>query len=179
VELRSEWLVQHGQYNTGLGNVWGIIEFCFYFFVLREIIINPKIKLVIVIVSAAYALFASFNLIFIQHKVGFNPINFTIGCVITVLVCIYYFVELFQKTETRSLSRSSEFWICTAIFFNAVLSFPTFALESFLEESSKVSKATYLLYKNMDSIVLVTVILTLILFAIGFLCRIKIREKHN
>ena len=106
VDLRSEWLVQHGQYNTGLGNVWGIIEFCFYFFVLREIINNPKIKRVIVIVSAAFALFASFNLIFIQHKVGFNPVNFTIGCMITVLVCIYYFVELFQKTEIRSLSRS-------------------------------------------------------------------------
>ena len=175
VVLRSEWLARHGRYNTGLGNVWGIIEFCFYFFVLYEIIENSKFRKIIFYIAVAFVLFASFNLIF-QHKIAFNPINFTVGCLITVLSCIYYYIELFRKVEARSLSRSSEFWICTGIFFNTVLSFPTFALESFLEESSKVSKATYLLYRNMDSILIITIILTFLLYAIGFLCRIRIRK---
>jgi hypothetical protein len=175
--LRQEWLYQHGKYNTGVANVWGIIEFCFYFFVLHEIIVNIKVKRGILYVSVFFALFAFFNIIIIQHKVGFNPVNFTIGCLITVLACIYYFVELFQKTETPSLSRLPEFWISSAILFNTVLSFPTFALEKFLEESTKVSKATQLLYRNLDSIVLITVVFTIILYTIGFLCRIRFRKS--
>jgi hypothetical protein len=177
VDLRGEWLVWHGHYNTGLANVWGILEFCFYYFVMHEVIISVKIKRIIFYISIAFALFAFYNIIFIQHKVGFNPVNFTIGCLITVSICIYYFVELFQKVEALSLSRLPAFWICTGILFNTVLSFPTFALESFLEESSKVSRATQLLYQNLDSVMLFVIGFTFILYAIGFLCRIRISKS--
>ena len=177
VNLRSEWLVRHHQYNTGIANVWGILEFCFYFFVFHEIIVNEKFKLAIVYISLAFALFAFFNIVFLQQKVGFNPVNFTVGCLITVLACIYYYIELFQKLETASLSRLPSFWICTGIFFNTVLSFPTFALESFLQESSKVNSATQLLYRNMESIMLFVIGLTFVLYTIGFLCRIRFSKS--
>jgi len=171
--LWEEWVARHGKYNTGLQNVWGIVEFCFYFFVLHEIIVNKKIKRLIVFVSVLFAVFAFSNIFLIKHKVGFNPVNFTIGCLITVSGCIYYFVELFQKTEAQSLSRSPAFWISSAIFFNTVLSFPLFALYTFLDESNKVNRATLLLYNNLDSIITIILLLTIILYAIGFLCRIK------
>jgi hypothetical protein len=175
--LREEWLGQHGQYNTGVANVWGIIEFCFFFFVLREIIVGVKIKRIILFVSIVFALFAFINIFFIQKNVGFNPVNFTIGCLITVLACIYYFIELFQKTEAESLSRLPAFWIASGILFNTILSFPLFALITFLQISTKVNKATQLLYRNIDSIVNITVLLTMLLFAIGFLCRFRIRKS--
>ena len=174
--LWEEWVAEHGKYNTGLQNVWGIIEFCFYFFVMHEIIVNKRIKRIILYLIVLFALFAFSNIIFIQRKVGFNPVNFTVGCLITVLACIYYFVELFQKTEVESLSRLPAFWISSAIFFNTVLSFPLFALYTFLDEASKVNKATLLLYNNLDAILTITTILTIILYAIGFLCRIRFRK---
>jgi hypothetical protein len=175
--LWIEWLVSHGRYSTGISNVWGIIEFCFYFFVLHEIIGNIKFKRIILYVSSSYAVFASFNLIFIEHKVGLNNVNFTIGCLITVLACIYYFVELFQKTETQSLSRLPAFWICSAFLFNTVLSFPIDAISSFLEESRKASSANQFIYKNLETIGDITLVLTFVLYAIGFLCRIRIRKS--
>jgi len=177
MQLISEWLVQHGKYNTGLANVWGPIEFCFYFFVLHEMITHKKIRRIILYVAVFYALFSFINLFFIKHKVGFNPVNFTVGCLITVLLCIYYFVELFQKTEAESLSRSPAFWIASAILFNTVLTFPTFALESFLEESTKVDKASQIFYNNMTTIATIIIVLTFILYVIGFLCRIKIKKS--
>jgi hypothetical protein len=177
VLFRSEWLSRHGKYNTGLANVWGIIEFCFYYFVLHEVIANNRAKRIILYIAALFASFAFFNIIFIQHKVGFNPINFTIGCLITVSVCIYYFVELFQKSEAHSLSRLPAFWVSSGILFNTVLTFPTFALEYFLEESTKVDRATLLLYRNIDRILLIVVVLTFILYMIGFICRIRIRKS--
>ena len=175
IGLIEEWLVQHGKYNTGVANVWGTIEFCFYFFVLHQIIFNIKIRRIILYVTIFYALFAFFNLFFIKHKVGFNPVNFTVGCLITVLLCIYYFVEIFQKTEAESLSRSPAFWIASAILFNTVLIFPTFALESFLEEQTKVDKASQIFYENLGTIVTIIIVLTFILYVIGFLCRIRIK----
>jgi hypothetical protein len=168
--LRQEWLGQHGQYNAGVANVWGIIEFCFFFFVLREIIVNIKIKRIISFVSIVFALFAFINIVFIQQNIGFNPVNFTIGCLITVLACLYYFIELFQKTEAQSLSRLPAFWIASGILFNTILSFPVFALTTFLEVSTKVNMIT-------QSIVNITVLLTMLLFAIGFICRFRIRKS--
>jgi len=176
-ELWMEWLSQQGRYNTGVANVWGIIEFCFYFFVLYEIIANKKIKRVILFISIAFACIGFFNLIFIQKKVGFNPVNFSLGCLITVSACIYYFVELFQKVEAPSLSRLPAFWICSGIFFNTILSFPTFALLSFMQQISRENKAARLLFQNIDSIFLITILLTFILYAIGILCRIRIRKS--
>lgn len=169
--LRSEWLYQHGRYNTGVLNIWGIIEFCFFFFVLREIIVKRKIKQIISLVSISFALFASVNIFFVQKNVGFNPVNFTIGCLITVLACIYYFIELFQKTEAQSLSRLPAFWIASGIFFNTILSFPVFALITFLELSTKENN-------TIPDIVNITVLLTMLLFAIGFLCRFGIRKSN-
>lgn len=177
--LRGEWLAQHGKYNTGVANVWGILEFCFFFFVLREIIVNVRVKRIIFFVSIVFASFAFIDIAFIQRIVGFNPINFTIGCLITVCSCIYYFIELFQKTEVQSLSRSPAFWIASGILFNTILSFPVFALITFLEVATKVNKATQLLYRNIDSIVNIIVLLTMILFSIGFLCRISMRKIVN
>jgi hypothetical protein len=170
VGLRVEWLYRHRQYNTGVVNVWGIIEFCFFFFVLREIIVNIKIQRIISFVSIAFALFAFINIFFIQQNVGFNPVNFTIGCLITVLACMYYFIELFQKTEAQSLSRLPAFWIASGILFSTIVSFPEFALLAFLKVSTKVNSA-------MQYIDNITLVLTDLLFAIAFLCRIKIRKS--
>jgi hypothetical protein len=169
----EEWLAKTGKYNTEDLNVWSIIEFCFYYFVLHEIIANKKIKKIILYVLILFPLFAFSNLIFIRHKVGFNPVNFTIGCLITVLACIYYFVELFQKTEIQSFSRLPAFWIASSIFFNTILSFPAVAIASFLEESRKVSSANQFIYRNLDYILDIILILTTILYALGFLCRVK------
>ncbi len=53
-----------------------------------------------------------------------NPVNFAIGCLIIVSLCIYYFSELFQKAEVQSLARLPSFWIISGILFNNVLFFP-------------------------------------------------------
>ena len=165
-----EYLVNHGKYNTGFANLWGTIEFCFYFFVLRELIVNVKIRRVILFVIALFPVFSFVNLYF-QKQDGFNPTNFTIGSLITVSFCIYYFVELFQKAEIQSLARLPAFWIATAILFTTVLTFPTFAFISFMK------KVPDIISKNITSIFYIINILTSVLYTIGFLCRIRIRKS--
>ncbi len=167
VGLVEGFLQRHGKYNTGVYNIAGIVEFCFYFFVLHEIIVKVKIKRFILFIIFLFLAFTLINLYF-QKKVGFNPVNFTIGSLITVSFSIYYYVELFQRADSQSLTRLPAFWITTAILFTVVLTFPFFSFISFM------TKLPELLYKNVVAIFYVINILTSTLYSIGFLCRIRI-----
>jgi hypothetical protein len=166
-EIRGEYLSHHGKYNADLYNISVIIEFWFYYFVLREIIRNVKMKRIILYALFIYPLLSSANLFFLQKEVGFNSINFMVGCLLTVVFCIYYFFELFQETETRSLAKLPAFWIVTAIFFNNVCLFPMFALISYLKSVPNI------ILNNLTTILAIISILTSILYTIGFLCRIR------
>jgi hypothetical protein len=170
VSVVAEYLQFHGRYNTGVANLWGIFEFCFYFFVIWGIIVNVKIKRFILLVIFLFPVFALINLYF-QKQAGFNPVNFTVGSLITVSFCIYYFVELFQRADSQSLTRLPAFWITTAILFTVVLTFPFFSFISFM------TKMPELVYKNIVAIFYVINILTSTLYSIGFLCRIRIRKS--
>jgi hypothetical protein len=169
-----------GIHNNILTNNWGIAEFCFYFFVVRDILANTLMKKVILYSTLIYAIFSLINIFFIQHYDAFNSVNFTIGCILVVVFCIYYFVELFQKTEVQSLTRSPSFWIVTGLLFNTVLVFPMFALISFMDLVTKASShASRLIFTNIDAIFDIIIVLTYILFSIGFLCRIKINRSTS
>jgi len=167
-----------GRYNTGIANIWSIVELSFNFFVLHEVIINRKIKKFIVYVIFIFAAFALFNVLYIQKTAVSNPINNTVESLISTIFCIYYFVELFQKVETPSLATSPAFWIVSAILFNTVLSFPLSALVAFMAESNKNSSTSAkIIFNNIELIMNIVLFLTMILYSIAFLCRIKIRRS--
>jgi hypothetical protein len=173
-DLVLTYTSERGIHNTILSNSWGILEFSFYFFVIREIITSDKVKKRILYIMIMYAVFACVNLIFIQHNDLFNPVNYTIGTVITVSLCIYYFFELFRKTEAQSLIRVPAFWIVSGILFNAVLAFPIFALISFMDTLSKANlKTSMIVFNHIDAIFNIISVLTYILYSIGFLCGIR------
>jgi hypothetical protein len=171
VGLVEGFLQRHGKYNSGVYNIAGTIEFCFYFFVLRELVLNVKMKKIILFVVFLFPIFAFINLYF-QKKVGFNPVNFTFGGLFTVSFCIYYLVEIFQRADIQSLARQPAFWITTAILFDVVLIFPFFSFVSF------ITKMPDLIYKNIVTIFYVINILISILYSIGFLCRIEINKSN-
>ena len=170
IGMVEENLQRHGKYNTAIYNSWGIIEFCFYFFVLREIIETPKFKKLILLVIGIYPLICILFLYF-QKQVGFNPVNYSLGCIMVIVSCIYYFFELFQKTEFPSLVSLQSFWITTAILFNYALAFPTFAFISFMNKIPKI------IANNLDTIFYIINSLVLILFSIAFLCRIRMSKS--
>ncbi len=125
-------------------------------------------------VTIAFVIFAFVNLFLFQHNDLFNPVNFTVGTVVTVVFCIYYFFELFQKTEAQSLIRLTSFWIVSGILFNVVLIFPIFALISFMDQLNKANrKTTMIVLDHIEAIFNIISVLTYTLYSIGFLCRIR------
>jgi hypothetical protein len=173
-DLVVEYTSARGIHNNFILNINGIVEFSFYFYVIRSIIVNTRVKKRIFYTTIAFVAFAVLNLLLIQKNDLFNPINFTIGTVITVVLCIYYFFELFQKTETQSLSRLTSFWLVSGILFNVVLIFPIFALISFMDTLSKANlKTSMIVLNHIEAIFNIISVLTYILYSIGFLCRIR------
>jgi hypothetical protein len=170
VGLIEEHLAIHGRNNTIYYNTWGAIEFCFYFFVLREIIVNSIVRRIILYVLVLYPL-TCIILIHFQKASAFNAYNFTIGCLITALFCIYYFIELFQEPDAKSLASIPAFWIVTAILFSDVLTFPTFAFINFIKVTPKI------IVRNITAILIIINLLTIVSYSIGFLCRIRIRKS--
>jgi hypothetical protein len=174
LDLAAEYTQERGIHNNILLNTWGPLEFSFYFFVIGRVIVNGKVKRLILYITTTFVIFAFINLFFFQHNDLFNPINFTIGTIITVVLCTYYFFELFQKTEAQSLTRLPSFWLVSGILFNAVLIFPIYALISFMDSLSKANlKTSKIIFDNISAIFNIISILTYILYSIGFICRIR------
>jgi hypothetical protein len=174
VDKIIEYTTDLSIHNNILLNIWGPLEFSFYFFVIGQVIVSKKVKRRIFYITMTFLIFAYINLFFFQRNDLFNPINFTIGTVIAVIFCIYYFFELFQKTEAQSLVRLPGFWIVSAILFNVVLIFPIFALISFMDQLSKTNQRTSLIIlNNIVAIFNIISVLTYTLYSIGFLCRIR------
>ena len=97
VELYGIYLTDINQ-NTSttlLYNLFTTFEFTFYSWMVREIIINKKVKKIILFVIFFYPFVSLVNIFFIQGKSGFHSVTYAIGCLIIVAWCIYYFYELF------------------------------------------------------------------------------------
>jgi hypothetical protein len=172
-----EYRVAHGHYTTDMGNAWTVLEFCFYYFIIYLNITSKKVKRIIIFLIVIYGVLGFFNYIFLQKKAGMNPINFTVGCLIVVSLCIYYFSELFRKTEAQSLQRLPAFWIISGILLNNVLFFPFNSLQFFMVTWTKENHKQYqFIFENIGIINNMILILTSVLFSIGFICRIRINK---
>jgi hypothetical protein len=178
IGIFQEHTSAHGIHNTKVTNAYSIADFSFLFFAISNFIASEKIRKVIYYAIFIYALFAILNLAFVQEVDGFNPVNFSVACLITVVLCIYYFFELFRKTEAPSLSGLPAFWITSAILFNVVLTFPMFTLMSFMDAMTKQNQIRFrLILLNINTIFNIILILTNTLYSIGFLCVIRISKS--
>lgn len=164
-ESIGEYTAAHNRNNTILLNIYSVLEFAFYFFVLNQVIRNKRIKKIAIWVLCLYLLYSTLNFFLVPSI--FNSVAYSISCLFLVGFCIYYFVEIFQLPQTGSLWRQSSFWICTAILFSYCCTFPVFAFIVFFHEPPKI------IMSNLAGIIRITNIFTYSLYTIAFLCRIK------
>lgn len=161
------------KYPGMIANVVDGVEFLFFYFFLWNIIQNVKVKRLIGYMLFVLPVLAFLNLVYTQNKLGYNTINFSVGCLLTVILCIYYYFELLQGKETQSLARLPSFWIVTGLFFNNVCTFPIYAFVVFMK------KIPPIIVRNISMIFLMVTLFSAILYSIGFLCRIRIRKSTS
>src|SRR5580704_7577502 len=162
------YLFFKGKSNVFFYNIYTTLEFCFYFFVMSQIILNRKIKRIIYFFLYAYPIVEIVNIFFIQKTTTFTNVTYSIGCLLIVLSSIWYFFELFQLSYTINLLTDSNFWVCSGLMFYYVCNFPIFSLLNFLKTPSTIIVINVTIITNILDVLLYTS------FTIAFLCRLKI-----
>jgi hypothetical protein len=172
VEVLGHYMDTIGKPNVFVYNFFTVIEFCFYFFVLSQVITNLRMKKVMVATIIIYAAGALVNIFFFQGaKKMFHTVTYSIGCLLVAVSCIYYFWELFRLPKSVKLHLNPAFWICTGLLFFYICGFPLYGFINYLVSVSVLLRDNFFVIVTILNIFLYT------LFTIGFLCRIRIRKS--
>jgi hypothetical protein len=164
VEALGSYRYSVGENNLTLYNFFTVFEFFFYLCILSLVINNATVKKVIRMMAILYILIAVINILFIQKMKTFHTITYSLGCLLVVSFCSYYFFELFRFPKSEKLLTNPAFWICSGLLFFYCCGFPLYGLINFWSDISK------LVVKNFSEIVAILNIFLYSLFTIAFLC---------
>lgn len=164
VEALGSYLYSIGKNNLALYNFFTVFEFLFYLYVISLVISNKNAKRIIRITAILYVLIAITNILFIQRMKTFHTVTYSLGCLLIVISCIYYFLELFRSPKSVKLINSPAFWICSGLLFFYCCGFPLYGLINYWSGISK------LLVKNFGEIFTILNIFLYTLFTVAFLC---------
>lgn len=170
VEILAAFMAFNRNNNVALYNFFTVFELCIYLLLVSLVITNERIKKIIRGIIFLYAIVAIINILFFQGLRTIHTITYSLGCLLVVSACIYYFLELFILPKSIKLRSNPAFWICFGIMLFYCCSFPLIGLINYWMNISKF------LLKNFAHIVNILHILLYSLFIIAFLCRIRIRK---
>ena len=164
VEAVGIYLASLNKLNIWLYNFFTTIEFCFYFWVISRIVQRAIAKKILRWLIVVYAIVAFVNIVFFQKINVFHTVTYSLGCLLTVSACVYYFLEIFRMPMYVKLKNNPSFWICSGLLFYYSCTFPLFGLMNYWIGVSK------LLLENFSNIVMILNIFLYSLFTIAFLC---------
>ena len=156
--------------NTALYNYLSTYECTFYLLMLRMMIVKKMFKTITLWVACAYPVFCLLNIYLIQGVHAFHSFSYCTGCLLIVLVCVYYIIELFQLPNTINLLKEPAFWICSGLLFFCTVSFPLLGLTNYIYRISPI------IIKNLQLILNLMNVLLYAMFTIAFLCRFNYRK---
>lgn len=102
VEILSLYLWNKEVETFKLYNFFTVFEFCFYLFIISKILSSVKARKTILYTIFIYLIISVINILFFQ-KDSFHSITYSLGCLLIVTACIYYFLELFQYPKSITL----------------------------------------------------------------------------
>lgn len=167
VEIIGEVRNNKGFNNLMIYNIFNVFEFTFYIWIIKEIVASNKAKNFIFYILLIYPVVDLANIFFIQGTANFHTITYALGCLIIVLLCIYYFFELFQSPSSVNLLQQPAFWICSGLLFFYCCSFPIFGLSNLLMRLPRV------FMRNIRTIIILLNIFLYSMFTLAFLCRFR------
>jgi len=131
-------------------NFMGIASYLDYFFTLIEILIfsdfylqlikNPLSKKLVVILNVFFGIFFIY-MMFNDKRFSFGISDstqskvYTIEGAILLIVCLFYFLELFKKPHNLNLKNEPVFWISTGLLLFFTCTLPFSVLENYMSQN--------------------------------------------
>ena len=168
----GQYLALHKVNTILFSNLTTIVSFCFYIYLMRVIIRSTKAKRILLYCLVAFPLISAINIFLVQKSGVFQTMTYSLGCLLIVGTCIYYFWELFQSKNYINLAREPAFWICSGLLFYYTCLFPEYGLVNYISTDRAVIQVLVVVLDFVG-------ILLYLSFTIAFLCRLKIRNSTS
>lgn len=173
LEIVGQWVLKEFGTNVTLFNFYMAFELTAHLLLLREMVVGRTIKRIVFYLVLIYPVICIINIFFIQGLGNWHSISYGIGNILIVGLAIYYFFELFKRPNSINLMREPAFWICSALLFYYMCSFPFLSLANF------IVNAPVVILNNFSFILNVLNILQYTLFTIAFLCRVRSQKGFS
>lgn len=171
IELWTYYLEKKEINTLPIYNVFTSTEFCFYIWVIGNIIKDKKNKKIIGYLLVGFPSLSALNILFIQGVNNFNSITYSLGCLLIISLSIYYFFELFRLQYSVKLINDPSFWICTGLLFFYCVGFPIYVCDNLIKNFPAK------LYSILSFVILILNLILYSLFCIAFLCKIRVRKS--
>jgi|SRR6185312_12209128 len=156
--------------NVFLNNMDSLVVISFELYLLREIFANRRAKRIFLAIFSLYPVLSIVNIFLVQRYSNFHTMTYSLGSLLIVAGCIYYFWELFQQKTSVDLVRQPAFWICSGLLFYYCCIFPLYGLTNFIDSLPLVVRQNLLAILNVINVCLY------LSFTIAFLCRLKTKR---
>jgi hypothetical protein len=153
-----------------LYNFFSVFEILFYLFVLYHIISNERVKKIIFYSFILYSIISIINIL-TQRIKTFHSFTYSLGAIVLVCFCIYYFYSFFKQATSQKPGKEPAFWICLGLVFFYGCTMPWWAAYNFLHATRF----------EMNMFVLIIGITNYFLyssFAIAFFIFYKLRKQQ-
>jgi len=173
LEVIGWQLGQQGINNSIYYNFYSILTFIYYMYIIHQILRSGWVKRIIVICMIVYPVIALVNIFFIQGPHVFHTMTYSVGSLLTIIFCVYFFYELFRIPHSISLKKHPGFWIVTGLLFFNACTLPFIGLANYIYQFSPI------LINYLQSILSFLNVLLYLLFTIAFLCRISFQRSMS
>jgi hypothetical protein len=171
VEIIGWQMAEKGEHNSALYNFSSVAATTYYMYLVMHIIHSFKARKVIWMLMIVYVIISLVNIFFVQKMETFHTMTYSLGCLMIVLVSMYYFFELFQVPRAIDLKKEPVFWIVAGLLFYYICSLPILGAVNFLYTFPDF------IASSIEQIITILNVLLYSLFTIGLLCRVSFRRS--
>lgn len=170
VEILGWQLSEKVENNADLYNFFSVAAFTYYMYLLGEVVYSRRAKKVILYIMSGYAVVSLANILFVQKIDSFHTMTYSLGCLLIVVVSMYYFYEMLQSPRAIDLKKEPAFWIAAGLLFFYICTLPVLGVLNYLFSIPGV------IGRSLEQIIAILNVLLYSLFTIGFLCRISFKR---
>lgn len=135
-------------------NIFTLFEILLFTSFFLKVITDIKFKKVILFLIIPFVISILYKWIILKEFAVFNK-NITVTeCVIFIIICLLYFINVLKSPIEKKLNQNPEVWIVIGIFFLFILLFPFYILQDEIYEIFIYGYETFFVIINIAYTVL-------------------------
>jgi hypothetical protein len=173
VEIIGWRMAEKNENNVGLYNFVSVAASTYYMYLMLHMVYSRRARKVILGLMCFNMIISLINILFVQKMATFHTMTYSIGCLLIVMISMYYFYELFRVPRSIDLKKQPAFWIAAGLLFFYICTLPILGALNYLFTFPDVITG------SVEQIITILNVLLYSLFTIGLLCRVSLKRSMS